>query len=112
LPYWNGRYIMPFLYAGFLYMFGPRIRDAFQNLSHDNLPEALFLVFTLLVTLLSLATVVRKYSLIPVLGVLFCAYLLVEIPAIAWEWFFVWMAIGLTIYFFYGYRKSKLRPKP
>ena len=23
-------------------------------------------------------------------------------------WFFAWMAIGLTIYFLYGYRKSKL----
>jgi APA family basic amino acid/polyamine antiporter len=39
---------------------------------------------------------------------LFSAYLLVEIPAVAWRWFFVWMAIGLTIYFIYGYRKSKL----
>lgn len=109
LPYWNGRYVMPILYAGFLYLFAGRIRDSFQNLSHDSLPEALFLVFTLLVTLLSLATVVRQYSLIPVLGVLFCAYLLIEIPAIAWEWFFVWMAIGLAIYFLYGYRKSRLR---
>jgi hypothetical protein len=62
----------------------------------------------LLVTILSIATVVRKLSLIPVLGVLFCAYLLIEIPAIAWDWFFVWMGIGLIIYFIYGYRKSRL----
>ncbi|HTI08068.1 MAG TPA: amino acid permease [Puia sp.] len=109
LPYWNGRYVMPFLYAGFLYLFAGRIRDAFANISHDSLEEALFLVFTLLVTILSLATIVRKYSLIPVLGVLFCAYLLIEIPAIAWKWFFAWMGIGLTIYFLYGYRKSRLK---
>jgi basic amino acid/polyamine antiporter, APA family len=108
LPYWNGRYVMPFLYIGFVLLFGSRLRDALRNITHDNLEEALFLVFFLGVTLLSLATVVRKYSLIPVLGVLFCAYLLVEIPAIAWEWFFAWMAIGLLIYFMYGYRKSKL----
>jgi len=62
----------------------------------------------LLVTILSIATIVRKLSLIPVLGVLFCAYLLIEIPAIAWKWFFVWMGIGLVIYFIYGYRKSRL----
>jgi APA family basic amino acid/polyamine antiporter len=110
LPYWNGSYVIPLLYAGFLFLFASRIRDAFQNITHDSLEEALFLVFTLLVTFLSIATVLKKLSLIPILGVLFCAYLLIEIPAVAWEWFFVWMGIGLLIYFLYGYRKSKLTP--
>ncbi len=108
LPYWNGRYIMPFLYAGFLLLFASRIKAAVLNIVHGSLEEDLFLVFSLLVTLLGLATIIKKYSLIPVLGVLFCAYLLIEIPAIAWEWFFVWMGIGLVIYFIYGYRKSRL----
>ncbi|MCH5721264.1 hypothetical protein MKP07_36285 [Niabella hibiscisoli] len=35
-------------------------------------------------------------------------YLLIEIPAISWFWFFIWMALGLVIYFLYGYRHSKL----
>jgi APA family basic amino acid/polyamine antiporter len=108
LPYWNGRYIMPFLYAIFLYAFWSRLEGTLQNLSHQSLQEVLFVVFALLVTSLAVATVIGKLSLIPILGVLFCAYLLVEIPAIAWKWFFVWMAIGLAIYFMYGYRKSKL----
>ena len=112
LPYWNGRYIMPFLYAGFLLLFRDRIVTAIRQISHEGLEEVLFLVFLLLVTGLFIATMVRKLSLIPVLGVLFCAYLLIEIPAIAWKWFFVWMAIGLVIYFIYGYRKSKLTLKP
>ncbi len=84
---------------------------ALQHLASEGLEEILFLVFALLVTILSIATVVRKLSLIPVLGVLFCAYLLIEIPAIAWDWFFVWMGIGLVIYFIYGYRKSRLTTK-
>jgi APA family basic amino acid/polyamine antiporter len=108
LPYIDGRYIMPVLYILFLYLFWSRIQAALQNIVHDNLQEALFLVFSLLVTLLSIAAIVKKFSLIPVLGVLFCAYLLVEIPAVGWKWFFVWMAIGLAIYFIYGYRRSKL----
>jgi basic amino acid/polyamine antiporter, APA family len=108
LPYWNGRYILPFCYAGFLYLFWHRILDAVQNITHEGLEEILFLVFTLLVTVLSVATVIRKFSAIPILGVLFCAYLLIEIPAVAWNWFFVWMGIGLVIYFIYGYRKSRL----
>jgi APA family basic amino acid/polyamine antiporter len=108
LPYWNGRFIMPFLYIGFVFLFWSRIVAAVQHIASDSLEEALFLVFASLVTVLSLATILRKLSLIPVLGVLFCAYLLIEIPAIAWKWFFVWMGIGLIIYFVYGYRKSKL----
>jgi amino acid transporter len=108
MPYWNGRYFIPVLYLGFLFLFGSRLKEDLQNIAHDSLKEVLFLVFALLVTTLSIATVVRKYSLIPVLGVFFCAYLLVEIPAIAWEWFFVWMGIGLLIYFMYGYQRSKL----
>jgi uncharacterized membrane protein YfcA len=82
-----------------------------QHISGEGLEELLFLVFVLLVTGLFIATVLRKLSLIPVLGVLFCAYLLIEIPAIAWKWFFVWMGIGLLIYFIYGYRKSRLTDK-
>ena len=42
------------------------------------------------------------------MGVLSCMYLLIEIPAISWFWFFVWMAVGLVIYFLYGYRNSNL----
>ncbi|MDP4150256.1 MAG: amino acid permease [Bacteroidota bacterium] len=108
LPYWNGRWIMPFLYAVFVYFFWPRIRAVFSDTAHVELEEWLFVAFFLLTTILTLATIIKRFSLIPVLGVLFCAYLLVEIPAIAWKWFFVWMAIGLLIYFIYGYRKSKL----
>jgi hypothetical protein len=57
---------------------------------------------------LTVLTVLRKYSLIPILGVLFCSYLMIEIPADSWGYFFIWMALGLMIYFAYGYRKSKL----
>jgi APA family basic amino acid/polyamine antiporter len=89
-------------------LFRNRIGSALTHFTEVGLQEVLFLIFVLLATGLTLGTVIRKYSLIPVLGVLFCAYLLIEIPAIAWEWFFAWMAVGLTVYFLYGYRKSKL----
>jgi amino acid transporter len=108
LPYFNGRFVVPVMYGLFLVLFRQRLGEDISHLKEDGLQEILFLVYALLAGLLTLATVVRKYSLIPVLGVLFCAYLLIEIPAIAWEWFFVWMGIGLLIYFLYGYRKSQL----
>jgi amino acid transporter len=57
---------------------------------------------------ITIRTVTRKLSLIPILGMLFCLYLMIEIPARSWLVFFGWMALGLAIYFSYGYRKSKL----
>ncbi|HEV2481678.1 MAG TPA: amino acid permease [Puia sp.] len=112
MPYIDGRFIVPVLFILFLVLFRERLGSAVRHLTEVGLQEVLFLVYTLLALGFTLATVVRKYSLIPVLGVLFCAYLLIEIPAIAWEWFFGWMAFGLTIYFLYGYRKSLLnRPE-
>jgi hypothetical protein len=38
-------------------------------------------------------------------------YLMIEIPAVSWTWFFAWMALGLVIYFLYGYRNSRLASK-
>jgi len=107
MPYISGRFIIPVLYAFFIFAFRTRIMASFQ-FSHDHLQDVLFLIYVLLATILTILTVVKNYSLIPILGVLSCAYLLIEIPAISWEWFFGWMALGLTIYFLYGYRKSKL----
>jgi len=109
LPYINGQLIVPVLYVIFLWLFREREVSVFTHLRSAGLQEALFLVYTLLAGVLAVATLVKKYSLIPVLGVLFCAYLLIEIGAKAWEWFFVWMGIGLVIYSMYGYRKSRAK---
>ena len=38
-----------------------------------------------------------------------CFYTMLGLPTTAWERFAVWLAIGVAIYFFYGYRNSKLR---
>jgi amino acid transporter len=108
LPYINGRYIVPALYILFFYIMYERITENVQSLGSDNLQQLLFLLFIVLGAVVSILTFLRRYSLIPVMGVLFCSYLLIEIPAKSWLWFFVWMLIGLSIYFLYGYRKSKL----
>jgi amino acid transporter len=109
LPYINGRFVVAVLYLLFLWLFKGRLADDLRHLETSGLQEILFLTFTLLAGVLALTTFIKKYSMVPVLGVLFCAYLLIEIPAIAWEWFFGWMAIGLLVYFLYGYRKSRIR---
>ncbi len=108
LPYINGRYIVPLMLGVFIYVFRQRIADAVQNMGNENYQEMLFLLFIVIAVIFTGLTFIRRYSLIPILGVLFCLYLLIEIPAVSWLWFFVWMALGLAIYFLYGYRHSKL----
>ena len=44
----------------------------------------------------------------PILGVLMCFALMFSLPLETWIRFFVWLIIGLLIYFFYGLGHSKL----
>ena len=108
LPYINGQFIVPILTAGFIYLFRERLQAAVANISNEGYQEILFLVYIVVAVSLSILTFIRKYSFIPIMGVLTCMYLMIEIPSISWLWFFAWMALGLIIYFLYGYRNSKL----
>lgn len=109
LPYINGRWIVPVLFVIFFYGYRERIYSAFVNISHEAHQEILFIIFLLLAAWITIRTFIKKLSLIPVLGMLCCLYLMIEIPAKSWLVFFGWMTLGLIIYFGYGYRKSKLK---
>ena len=41
-----------------------------------------------------------------------CLYTMAGLPPHAWERFGIWLAIGLAVYFLYGYRRSGLRGRP
>ncbi|MBW1604663.1 amino acid permease [Streptomyces sp. JJ66] len=45
---------------------------------------------------------------LPLLGLGFCIYNMVNLPAITWLVFGLWMAAGLVFYFGYGQRRSRL----
>lgn len=49
------------------------------------------------------------FPLIPVLGIGFCVYLMLQLEAPTWIAFGIWSAVGLLFYFAYGYRHSRLR---
>ena len=66
------------------------------------------IIFWLVSLTLSVMAFTRNLSLIPLLGLTSCLYLLTGMSGSNWKWFFIWFAIGLIIYFMYGYRKSKL----
>ncbi|SFR07736.1 amino acid permease [Desulfoscipio geothermicus] len=45
---------------------------------------------------------------IPVLTIISAGYLAINLPPLTWVRFIAWVAIGLVVYWLYGYRKSKL----
>jgi amino acid transporter len=66
------------------------------------------IIFWLTCIALSILAFRKNLSLIPLMGLTTCLYLLTGMSASNWKWFFAWFGIGLLIYFLYGYRKSKL----
>lgn len=45
---------------------------------------------------------------LPGLSVLFCIYLMLNLPLLTWLRFVIWIALGLYLYFGYSFRHSKL----
>jgi len=46
---------------------------------------------------------------VPLAAILSCGWLMLKLPWKTWWWFFVWLAVGLLIYFPYSMRRSRLR---
>jgi amino acid transporter len=106
LPYINSQWIAPFVYIICLVFFWKQFTGLFsgENL-HHKFP---FFLFILLSTSLTVLAFVKKLSLIPVLGLLSCFYLMAELTYDSWIRFLVWLIAGLVIYFTYSYKNSVL----
>ena len=70
-----------------------------------QIPTLVFLLFCVALAVLSFR---KRLSLLPVLGLLINLYLMTQLGISNWTLFFVWLLIGLAVYFGYGYRNSKL----
>lgn len=112
LPYINAQYIFPLavLVAGIVVaVSSPGFFASIVDVTGDDAAYAIpMLVFCLATLLLAVFAYVKKWSLLPLLGLVSCLYLLTGMEPSNWMWFFVWFLIGLVIYFAYGYRHSKL----
>jgi basic amino acid/polyamine antiporter, APA family len=121
IPYLNSRYYLPIVWAGIiilLYFWNPpELTDLFRTHPssiinhpssgiHHNLPMLLFIVIAIIITIFS---IIREFSLIPVLGLLTNMYLIAQLGITNWMRFLVWLAIGLTIYFTFSRKHSKLK---
>lgn len=45
----------------------------------------------------------------PIIGILLCGWLMIDLPGTTWIRFVIWLAVGMLIYVFYGYKHSRLR---
>lgn len=75
------------------------------NLFQHKIPTYIFLIITLLLTFLS---VTHNLSLIPMLGLVSCLYMMSELNVSNWIGFGVWLLVGLLVYFGYSKKHSKL----
>lgn len=126
MPYINGQLIFPLIVVGAIVLAASLSKSYFGDLFHfdfsDNkdyvagkisfmdaaTPKISLIIFWLSAIVLAVMAFVKKYSLIPLMGLITCMYLLTGMTKSNWAWFLAWLAIGLVIYFIYGYKKSKL----
>lgn len=110
VPYINGKYLVPALYLMVMSWLGISeeqwVHDHVNPLvSVESVPNFIFFV---VFAILSIASFLRNLSVIPVMGILTCLYLMAQIHVHQWAGFTVWLVIGLVLYFTYGYKNSKL----
>lgn len=106
LPYINAKWIVPVLFIVAVYFFRDFIMEKFTgDKVHENFP---FFIFLLLSAALAVVAFIRNLSLIPVLGLLSCLYLMTEMGYTNWLRFLVWLVVGLIIYFSYSYKNSTI----
>jgi amino acid transporter len=124
-PYVNSRYIVPLVYLGALFILyryfrkdawdpffsmAPSANDSGQiesgwSLFQHKIP---MLSFFLAATAVAALCFAKKLSLIPVLGLLSCFYLMSQLGVTNWARFFFWQMAGMAIFFLYSRKASKL----
>lgn len=106
VPFINGKYIIPFMFITAVAIVGYFAPSHFTNiLSKEGAPMLLFWIVAAIVSIYSFK---NSFSLIPVLGLISCFYLMAQESHTNWLRFLIWLVIGLIVYFTYGFRKSKL----
>ncbi|MBP9792719.1 MAG: amino acid permease [Flavobacterium sp.] len=115
IPYVNSKYIFPLivLVTGVVVnYYVPDFFSATFDFSTDklaaNLPMLAFFILTIVMSFLAFT---KNLSLIPLLGLISCCYLLTGMAVTNWKWFGIWLLVGLVVYFTYGFRNSKLIKK-
>jgi APA family basic amino acid/polyamine antiporter len=107
VPYINGKYLIIPLLAIAVWL----VNMYFGNEYFNFMEHPLYGIFWLTWAVLGVTAIKYNFSLLPVIGILVNLYLMAELGTSNWTMFLIWLAIGIAIYFMYGYKNSKLRKK-
>jgi basic amino acid/polyamine antiporter, APA family len=117
VPFINSKYIAPVLFVLTLALLLAFNREGVVSFFNFGVPWEEFkhriplLGFSVLALVLVVYCFLKELSLIPVLGLLTCGYLMTELGWTNWVRFLAWLVAGLVLYFFYGSSHSKLARK-
>ena len=117
VTYISGQVLIPLLLAGtaaLLFVYNRAQMDEFFRLAafgdgYEGFRHQIpMLVFLGCCAALAALAVVKKLSLLPTMGLLINLYLMTQLGINNWTLFFIWLLIGLGVYFGYGYSHSRL----
>lgn len=113
LPYINSKFIFPAIFLGglaFFYWWQPDFFHDLMDWHHPTEGEfRISMFFFILINVgLCILTLIKNLSLIPLVGLSSCLYLLTGMSHNNWFYFLIWFGVGMIIYFSYGYKHSKL----
>lgn len=107
VPYINAQFIYPVFVIAAIIIIGIYVPEHFTKdiWTKDTWPMAIFWFIAIVMAIFSFT---KRFSLIPILGMMSCFYLMAQETHKVWMRFLIWLAIGLCVYFLYSYRNSKL----
>jgi amino acid transporter len=115
VPYLNGKYIVPLMLIATVivnYFYNRENFDEFfVNDPFFTWEKAPMICFILISIVTGVLTYLKNFSLIPVLGLLTCMFLMTEMGHINWLRFIIWLFVGFSIYFTFGVKHSRLKEK-
>ncbi len=126
IPYINWQFIFPLIVIGAILTAQLLSKNYFTDLFNFDFsnnedyvnnkisfmdaatPNISLIIFWLSAIVLSVFAFIKRFSLIPLMGLITCLYLLTGMTKSNWAWFLSWLLLGIIFYFLYGYKKSKL----
>jgi amino acid transporter len=121
IPYINSRYFLPIIWIGLgviLFLCNSSELNSVVlpvkttnesgafSFHPDLIPLILFIIIAVAITIWS---IMKQFSLIPVLGLLTNLYLMAQLGITNWLRFGIWLVAGLIIYFSFSRKHSKLK---
>lgn len=126
LPHVSGQYLFPLIVFGSIAVIVAFSRNYFTDIFNFDFsgdkdymsgklsfmdvatPKISLIIFWVSAVIMSIVAFVKKYNIIPLMGLITCMYLLTGMTKNNWAWFIGWLILGLIIYFLYSYKNSKL----